>query len=260
MRPVVLSIAGLDPGGGAGIVADVKTIEAHGCWAAAVATTLTVQTVSRVDDLHAVPPRMLTAQIAAVFADHPVAAVKIGLLGNAAAVRAVARGLDGRQIPIVLDPVCASTSGTRFLDEAALECLRAELLPRVEVLTPNLAEAFLLASLPRSASAGEAANSLLDLGARHVLITAGASRNGVCEDRLFSIAGVHSLEHRSIATDRLHGTGCLHSSSVAARLARGESMLDAATGAGLWLEQTLERAVAFGSGGAPDAAMSERAP
>jgi len=260
LRPVVLSIAGLDPGGGAGIVADVKTIEAHGCWAAAVATTLTVQTVSRVDDLHAVPPRVLTAQIAAVFADHPVAAVKIGLLGNAAAIRAVSRGLDGRHLPIVLDPVCASTSGTRFLDEAALACLRAELLPCVEVLTPNLAEAFLLAGLPQSAAAGDAANELLGLGARYVLITGGASRNGVCEDRLFSAAGVHAIAHRAIATDRLHGTGCLHSSSVASRLARGESALDAATGAGLWLTQAIERAVGFGDGGAPDAALREHAP
>jgi hydroxymethylpyrimidine/phosphomethylpyrimidine kinase len=240
-------------------VADVKTIEAHGCWAAAVATTLTVQTVARVGDLHAVPPALLTAQIAAVFEDHPVAAVKIGLLGSAAAVSAVTRGLGGRNVPLVLDPVCASTNGTRFLDEPALARLREELLPCVEVLTPNREEAMLLAGLPPSASAPEAADRLLGFGVRHVLITGGAPRNGVCRDRLFFAAGVHSIEHRAIVTDRLHGTGCLHSSSVAARLARGGSVLDAAGGAGRWLERAIERAVPFGGGGAPDAVVLEHA-
>lgn len=259
MRPVVLSIAGLDPGGGAGIVADVKTIEAHGCWAAAVATTLTVQTVARVADLHAVPASLLTAQIAAVFEDHPVAAVKIGLLGSAVAVSAVTRGLSGRKVPIVLDPVCASTHGTRFLDEPALARLRAELLPCVDVLTPNREEALRVAGLPSSSGAREAADKLLGFGARYVLITGRAPGNGVCEDRLFSAGSVHSVAHRAIATDRLHGTGCLHSSSVAARLARGESVLDAASGAGRWLERAIERAVAFGGGGAPDAAVLEHA-
>lgn len=253
MRPVVLSIAGLDPGGGAGIVADVKAIEAHGCWAAAVATTLTVQTTARVGDLHAVPPRLLRAQIAAVFADHPVAAVKIGLLGGAPSVAAVARALRDYKVPLVLDPVCTATSGRRFLDERALARLRAELLPIVHVLTPNREEAGWLAGLPPSASARDAADKLRGLGVRHVLITGGTTRHGVCEDRLFSADGVHTIAHRAIVTDRLHGTGCLHSSSVAARLARGESVLAAATGAGRWLEQTLEHSVAFGDGGSPDA-------
>jgi hydroxymethylpyrimidine/phosphomethylpyrimidine kinase len=256
----VLSIAGLDPGGGAGIVADVKTIEAHDCWATAVATTLTVQTVAWVGDLHAVPPRLLASQIDAVFADHPVAAVKIGLLGGAPSIIAVARVLRDRNVPIVLDPVCASTNGRRFLDEPALACLRAELLPSVHVLTPNREEAGLLAGLPPSASAREAADKLRGLGARHVLITGGTSGRGVCEDRLFSADGVHTIEHRAIVTDRLHGTGCLHSSSVAARLARGESVLDAAVGAGCWLEQTIDRAVAFGDGGSPDASWRGHAP
>ena len=260
MRPVVLSIAGLDPGGGAGIVADIKAIEAHGCWAAAVATTLTVQTVARIDDLHVVPPRLLAAQIAAVFEDHPVAAVKIGLLGGAATVDAVAGALRGRGIPIVLDPVCASTSGKQFLDAAALARLRTGLLPYVEVLTPNREEAVLLAGLPPTGRAREAAERLMGFGARHVLITGGASGNGVCEDRLFSAAGVDSIAHRAIPTDRVHGTGCLHSSGVAARLARGESVFDAASGAGRWLERALECAVAFGGGGAPDAVATEHRP
>lgn len=259
MRPVVLSIAGLDPGGGAGIVADVKAIEAHGCWAAAVATTLTVQTVARVGDLHVVPPRLLEAQIAAVFEDHRVAAVKIGLLGGAPSIVAVAHALRGREVAVVLDPVCASTNGRRFLDAHAIARLGDELLPSVDVLTPNRDEAALLAGLPPSASARDAVDRLMGLGVRHVLITGGTPRNGVCEDRLFSSNRVYALAHRAIETQRLHGTGCLHSSSVAARLARGDSVLDAAAGAGRWLEQTIECGVAFGAGGAPDAAAAGHA-
>jgi len=257
LRPVVLSIAGLDPGGGAGTLADVKTIEAHGCWAAAVVTMLTVQTIERVDDVHAAPAKIVTDQIAAVFADHRVAAVKIGLLGSATMVSAVARGLAGRDVPIVLDPVCASTSGQSFLDAAALCRLRDDLLPRTEVLTPNLKEALLLSGLSATGNGSAAAKTLLDLGVRHVLITGGEPRAGRCEDRLFSNAGVQSMSHRAIGTDRLHGTGCLHSSSVASRLARGESVLDAARGAGEWLQRTIEGAVAFGAGGAPDACVRE---
>lgn len=256
MRPVVLSIAGLDPGGGAGIVADVKAIEAHGCWATAVATTLTVQTVARVDGLYAVPADVLSAQIAAVFEDHPVAAVKIGLLWGAPSIDAVARALRGVGIPIVLDPVWASTSGTEFLDETALAVLRERLVPLVDVLTPNREEARLLAGLPATAAAEEAADKLRDLGARHVLITGGTTRNGTCEDRLFNADGVHTLVHRAISTGCRHGTGCLHSSSVAARLARGESVLAAASAAGRWLERALDHGVAFGEGGAPDASWA----
>jgi hydroxymethylpyrimidine/phosphomethylpyrimidine kinase len=256
----VLSIAGLDPGGGAGIVADVKAIEAHGCWAAAVVTTSTVQTISRVGAVHELPAQLLTAQIDAVFQDHAVAAVKIGLLGSAATIGAVARALSGCRVPIVLDPVCASSSGTRFLDQPALACLRTDLLPQVEVLTPNQEEALVLAGVPASSGEREAVDVLLGHGARHVLVTGGVPRNGVCEDRLYSAANVHRFEHRAIATERLHGTGCLHSSSLAARLARGESILEAACGAGLWLEHAIEQGVAFGAGGSPDAAMIERVP
>ncbi|NIS37417.1 MAG: bifunctional hydroxymethylpyrimidine kinase/phosphomethylpyrimidine kinase, partial [Actinobacteria bacterium] len=199
--------------GGAGIVADIKAIEAHRCWAAAVATTLTVQTVGRVDAAHEVPPEILVAQIGAVFSDHPVAAVKVGLLGGAATVDAVANALRGRGLPVVLDPVCCATSGARFLDDAARDRLRGALLPLVDVVTPNRDEVLWLAGLPPEAEIEAAAEALLEDGARHVLVTGASAANGVYEDRLFSRQGIQAIEHREVATDRIHGTGCLHSSS-----------------------------------------------
>jgi hydroxymethylpyrimidine/phosphomethylpyrimidine kinase len=253
LRPVVLSIGGLDPGGGAGILADVKTIEAHGCWATAVATTLTAQTVAKVGALHGVPPRFLRQQIESVFDDHAVAAVKLGLLGAASTVGEVALALRSRAVPIVLDPVCASSSGTRFLDDRALEQMREELLPIVSVVTPNREEARILGGEPVPAQALEGALRLRDFGAEHVLVTSFACENEVCEDVLFCAEGRHTIAHRHIETDRLHGTGCLHSSSLAARLAGGASMLEAATGAGRWVQRAIEHGRAFGAGGSPDA-------
>lgn len=255
MRPVVLTIAGLDPGGGAGIVADIKTIEAHGCWAAAVATSLTVQTVDRVAETHAPPPELIVAQIDAVFDDHPVAAVKIGLLGGTTTIDAVAHALRRGDVPVVLDPVCAATSGRRFLDERARGRLRGGLLPLVDVLTPNREEARWLTGLPRSADLAEAARRLLDDGARHVLVTAAAGNDNVFEDWLFTKDRVLRIEHRRVATRCLHGTGCLHSASIAAHLAQGASVEAAARAAAGWMERALDNAVAFGGGGSPDATI-----
>lgn len=252
MRAVVLSVAGLDPGGGAGLIADAKTIEAHGCWPAAVATALTAQTVAEVRAVHPVPATWLAEQIEAVFADLEVAAVKLGLLPTLETVLAVAAVLSDRALPIVLDPVCRSTSGTRFLDDAALVGLREALLPIVTVATPNAEEARILAGSHRNGLHG-CARSLLDLGLQNVLITGGAGGGGTCEDLLFSADDVQVVRHRTIATNRDHGTGCVHSSSVASNLAHGATVPEAVAAAGRWMEHVLERAVGFGAGGAPDA-------
>jgi hydroxymethylpyrimidine/phosphomethylpyrimidine kinase len=250
---VVLSVAGLDPGGGAGLIAEVKTIEAHDCWPAAVATALTVQRVTRVHAVHPVPARCLVDQIEAVFADLDVVAVKVGLLPTRETVLALADVLADRRVPVVLDPVCRSTSGTRFLDAAAIDAVREALLPSVHVVTPNAEEAGILASGCAGGLRAYGA-ALLDLGPSHVLITGGAGDHGICEDLLFSAGEVQAVRHRSISTNRDHGTGCVHSSSVAAHLAHGATVLQAVTAAGRWMEHVLERAVGFGGRGAPDAA------
>ncbi len=255
VRPVVLTIAGLDPGGGAGIVADIRAIEAHGCWAAAVVTTLTVQTVRRVGEIHTPPPALIRAQIEAVFDDHPVAAVKIGLLGNPSMIDAVADGIAGRGVPVVLDPVCAATSGARFLDPAARDRLRGRLLPHVAVLTPNREEARWLARLSQPVDVSNAARVLLKDGVGHVLVTGAKSSAGIYEDRLYTRDTVLSIEHREITTNRVHGTGCLHSASIAAHLARGATVPESARAAAGWMERVLDNAVAFGGAGAPDGAI-----
>ena len=253
MRPVVLSVAGLDPGGGAGLVQDVRTIDAHGCWPAAVATALTVQTVGEVRAVHPVPARCLADQIQAVFDDLPVAAVKLGLMPGRETVLAVDSALSATDVPIVLDPVCGSTSGARLIDGDALDALRRTLLPRATVVTPNLVEARQLAGVA-GAGADRCAEILRGMEVPQVLITGGGANGESCVDRLFSADGTHILEHLSIETNRDHGTGCVHSSSVAAHLAHGRTVLDAASAAGLWMEHVLTHAVGFGGGGAPDTA------
>jgi len=257
LRPVVLTLAGLDPGGGAGLIADVKAIEAHRCWAAAVATALTSQTVAAVRAVEPVAGGLLADQVAAVFDDLDVAAVKVGMLAGRDNVATVAGALEGRDVPVVLDPVCASTSGSRFLDDAALGAMRSELLPQVHVVTPNLEEAAILSGVP-GAGPRAAADLLLGFGVDHVLISGGAGRDGRCVDRLYSRDTEHEIVHRALDTDRVHGTGCLHSASIAARLALGDSVLAAARAAAEWMERAIEHGVPFGNGGSPDAAWSVR--
>jgi hydroxymethylpyrimidine/phosphomethylpyrimidine kinase len=243
----------LDPGGGAGLIADVKAIESHGCWAAAVATALTSQTVAAVRAVEPVSGALLADQVAAVFEDFEVSAVKVGMLAGRENVLAVAAALGGRDVPIVLDPVCGSTSGTRFLDEPALEALRVTLLPLVHVLTPNQEEAGILSGIP-GAAADEAAASLRTHGVEHVLVSGGEGLHGHCVDRLFSSEPVREIVHRSLETNRVHGTGCLHSASIAARLAQGDTVYAAACAAAAWMEQAIQHGVPFGGGGSPDAA------
>lgn len=254
MRPVVLSIAGLDPGGGAGVLADVRTFEAHDCWAAAVVATQTVQRVGSVRDVRATPADLVAGQIRAVLDDHAVSAVKIGLLAAAETIDAVVSALGDCAAPVVLDPVLDSTSGTRFVDDAALAALRERLLPRVRVVTPNLPEALRLAGCAVTSAATDAAARLRGCGARHVLITGGEADGAWCDDQLFDDSGTYRIRHRAIETDRVHGTGCAHSSSLAARLAHGCSVREAAEGAARWVEGALTRGLAFGGGGSPDTA------
>src|SRR6202163_814494 len=154
--PIAVTIAGSDSGGGAGIQADLKTFSALGVYGASVIAALTAQNTKAVAAIHEVPPAFVAAQIDAVFGDLDVGAVKIGMLGNAAVIAAVAAGLDRHdQTNIVLDPVMAATSGGRLLKPDAIEALRAQLLPRALVITPNLAEAAALLDVPEAADEAE---------------------------------------------------------------------------------------------------------
>jgi len=232
MTAIAVTIAGSDSSGGAGIQADLKTFAALGVYGASVIAALTAQNTRGVTAIHDVPSDFIAAQIDAVFSDLDVSAVKIGMLSQAAAIKAVAEGLKRHRAKnIVLDPVMIATSGDRLLATAAVEALRSELIPRALVVTPNLPEAAALtgASLARNEQEMEVqAREILALGARNVLIKGGHGEGAESVDLLVGQGEVIRLSARRIATKNTHGTGCTLSSAIAARLAKGLDLAAAA--------------------------------
>jgi hydroxymethylpyrimidine/phosphomethylpyrimidine kinase len=255
--PNVLSIAGSDPSGGAGIQADLKTFAAHGTYGMAVITALTAQNTRGVTGVEMVPAAFVAQQIDTLFADVRVDAVKIGMLGTAEIVRAVAAALE-RHRPhwVVLDPVMVSKSGARLLREDAVAALRERLLPLADVITPNLPEAGDLLGeevLERREAMPALAARLAALGPRVVLLKGGHLPGDASPDYLATAEGGHWLEGARIATRHTHGTGCTLSSAIAARLALGHGLLRAVRGAKAWLTEAIAAAGALevGSGSGP---------
>jgi len=221
--PNVLSIAGSDPSGGAGIQADLKTFAANGVYGMAVITALTAQNTRAVLAVEPVRPEFVTAQIDAIFADIRVDAVKLGMLATTGIVRAVAEALPRHRPPqVVLDPVMVATSGHRLLAEEAVAALRETLLPLTDVLTPNLPEAGVLLgeTAPRDrAEMAEAADRLLGLGPRAVLLKGGHLGSAASPDCLATPAGCQWFEAPRIGGGNVRGTGCTLSAAIAAQLA-----------------------------------------
>jgi hydroxymethylpyrimidine/phosphomethylpyrimidine kinase len=236
MTAIAVTIAGSDSSGGAGIQADLKTFAALGVYGATVLTALTAQNTKGVTAIHDVPADFITAQIDAVFSDLDVAAVKIGMLSQVAAIEAVAQGLARYEAKnIVLDPVMIATSGDRLLAANAVAALRTQLIPRALVVTPNLPEAAALtgASIARNEREMEVqAREILALGARYVLIKGGHATSfgdgAESVDLLVGEGDVLRLSARRIATKNTHGTGCTLSSAIAACLAKGMDLAAAA--------------------------------
>jgi hydroxymethylpyrimidine/phosphomethylpyrimidine kinase len=228
--PIAVTIAGSDSGGGAGIQADLKTFSALGVYGASVITALTAQNSKGIFAIHAVPAAFIAQQIDAVFSDLDVSAVKIGMLGGAAAIDAVAAGLDlHRQRNVVLDPVLAATSGEQLLPADATGRLRA-LIPLVRVLTPNLPEAATLLNEPPAGDEGEMcaqAQKLLALGAAAVLIKGGHGKGPESVDLLVDADGCQRFASPRLVTDNTHGTGCTLAAAIAAGLAKGLALHDA---------------------------------
>jgi len=232
MTPIALTIAGSDSGGGAGIQADLKTFAALGVYGASVITALTAQNTRGVAAIHEVPAAFVAAQIDAVFSDLAVGAVKIGMLGSADVVTAVAARLDRWQAKnAVLDPVMLASSGERLLAPEAVEVLKRDLLPRARVITPNLPEAAALLDAAVASDEREMrhqAARILELGAAAVLIKGGHGGGAESVDFLFERGrGIHRFAAPRIAARNTHGTGCTLSSAIATGLAKGQS-LDAA--------------------------------
>ena len=225
---IAVTIAGSDSSGGAGIQADLKTFSALGVYGASVIAALTAQNTKGVSAVLDVPPAFVTAQMDAVFSDLTVGAVKIGMLGNAAVVAAVAAGLARHShIPVVLDPVMVATSGERLLTPDAVEALREKLVPLALVVTPNLPEAAALVDAPQAATEDEMvrqAERLLASGAKAVLMKGGHGKGAQSADLLVTATATVRFAAARIATGNTHGTGCTLAAAIAAGLAKGEDL------------------------------------
>ena len=255
--PRLLTIAGSDSGGGAGIQADLKTFSALGCFGMTAITALTAQNTTGVSAIHGVPPDMLRAQIDAVLEDIGVDAVKIGMLHSPEIVHTVASAIDRHGLMhVVLDPVMVATSGAVLVDSPAIAALVSELFGRTALVTPNLDEASLLVgrTLTSEADMQAAATELLAKGARAVLLKGGHLAGDVVSD-LLQVAGSapHWMRAPRIATANTHGTGCTLSSAIAAHLALGMSLIDAVEAARIYVRGALAAGanVKTGQGGGP---------
>ena len=240
----VLTIAGSDSGGGAGIQADIKAISAMGCYAASAITAITVQNTLGVQAVHPVPLEILRGQIDAVLSDIGADAIKIGMLHSSEVVNLVAEMIEKYQIRnIVLDPVMVSTSGHRLIEEDAVEVIKTRLMPLARVITPNVPEAEILAGCK---IAGEdefeaIARRLSDNGNVSVLMKAGHLSGDSLVDYFYNAEDdtITRLQSKRVQTKNTHGTGCTLSSAFAASLAKGENLTDAAISAKRYIEQAI---------------------
>jgi len=241
----VLVIAGSDSSGGAGVTRDVRTLTQLGIQARCVVTAVTAQSDARLFAMHVVPPRLVRAQLAAACASGRIDALKIGMLATAATVHAVCAGLPGGALPIVLDPVLASSSGGELLDRQGREALCTALLPRVTLLTPNIPEAAaLLGSSPAQSEMEllQQARALVALGPEAVLLKGGHRSGPEATDLLLAHDGVPRwLRARRVAIDR-RGTGCVLAAAIAAGLATGLDLATACAHAKQHLTQSLQQA------------------
>lgn len=253
----LLTIAGSDSSGGAGIQADLKTFSALGCYGMSAITALTAQNTTGVRAIHPIPPQMLRDQIDAVIEDIGVDAVKIGMLHAPEIVQVVADAIDRHQLrQVVLDPVMIATSGAVLIENEAVKALVQQLFPRVHLITPNLDEAgFLVAqTLKNEADMEAAADQLLGLGARAVLIKGGHLSGDTVADLFVNSQGQKWwLRAPRIHSPNTHGTGCTLSSAIAAHLALGEPIEQAIEKSHAYIRQALQAGahVRTGAGSGP---------
>ena len=249
----VLTIAGSDPSGGAGIQADIKTITMQGCYAMSAITALTVQNTCGVTDVMDVPPEILAAQIDAVCTDIFPDAVKIGMVSNAASIRVIAEKLrQYRPQHIVIDPVMISTSGRHLLREDAMEALCSELLPLGTVLTPNLPEAgALLGQNLQSPEEMRTAAKILSERFGAAVLVKGGHLEAAPSDVLYADGEYQVYTSERIDTNNSHGTGCTLSSAIASGLARGVSLPESVQLAKWYLTDALAAGFDIGKGNGP---------
>ena len=250
--PILLTIAGFDPCCGAGTAADLKTFAAHGCYGVAAITSLTVQNTQGVETVHNTPSAELRAQLEVLVNDCEIAAVKIGMLGNRGNAVVVGEFLDAHKFAhVVHDPVMKSSSGAELLDAGGIKYLVTELLKRASVITPNVAEAEVLTGMTIKdvADMEAAARKIVELGARAVIVKGGHMDRAV--DALFDGNEMMQLGGEKVKTDNTHGTGCTFASALAAQLAAGRGLLEAATLAKAYVMKAIEKGYPIGKGRIP---------
>ncbi|MEE0976022.1 MAG: bifunctional hydroxymethylpyrimidine kinase/phosphomethylpyrimidine kinase [Muribaculaceae bacterium] len=240
----VLTIAGSDSGGGAGIQADIKAISAMGCFASSAITAITAQNTLGVDAVHPVPLDILAAQIDAVLSDIGTDAIKIGMLHSAEVVSLVADKIEQYGITnVVLDPVMVSTSGHKLIEDNAIEIMKNRLIPLARVITPNLPEAEILSGCTITAQQEfpQIATLLSHNNSTSVLLKAGHLNGDTLTDYFYNAEDgtMTLLPSKRVDTRNTHGTGCTLSSALAAALARGESLTEAAISAKRYIEQAI---------------------
>ncbi len=255
MQGKILTIAGSDPGGGAGIQADIKTISALGGYAMAAITAITVQNTRKVYDVHPVPAEIVAAQVRAVLEDILPDAIKVGMMSSAGTAKILYEIFsDYPNIPLIIDPVILSTSGHQLLDQRGVEILISDILPRAHLITPNLAEAALLSGLDTIVTLDDmtrAGEEILSLGARAVLVKGGHLPDDILTDILMTPEGEFEFTSPRIATRSTHGTGCTLASAIAAGIGQGLSLKDAATRAHRYVHKAIQEAPQLGHGRGP---------
>lgn len=251
--PILLTIAGFDPSGGAGIAADLKTFAAHNCYGLAAVTALTVQSTQGVRSTHLTPAATLRAQLEALAEDSRITAVKIGMLGNRGNAVAVAEFLDrGKFAHVVLDPVArAQSGGAELIDAGGLKYLGEELLKRATVVTPNIAEAELLTGMEIKDLEGmkEAAKKIVERGAPAVVVKGGHMDKAI--DVFFDGAEMQTFGGDRVKSENTHGSGCTFASAIAAQLAQGKQLADAVMLAKAYVVKAIEKSYPTGKGPGP---------
>jgi hydroxymethylpyrimidine/phosphomethylpyrimidine kinase len=242
--PVVLTIAGSDSGGGAGIQADLKTISALGCFGTTAITAVTIQNTLGVSGIHSIPGGIVKAQIKAVMDDLKPLAVKIGMVHSADLAIAIASVLrDYLDIPIIFDPVMVATSGQRLIEVDTIETLKKDLFPIAKIITPNLDEAAILAQMEVNTidDMKKAAHRIMQYGCNAVLVKGGHLKGpDLCDVYLDKTGEQHIFRTSAIDTINTHGTGCSLSSAIASYMALGNDLIASISKSKAYIQQAIE--------------------
>jgi hydroxymethylpyrimidine/phosphomethylpyrimidine kinase len=253
MHGRVLIVAGSDSGGGAGIQADIKAVTALGGYAATAVTAVTVQNTLGVSAIHAIPLDVVRGQIKTVLDDIGADAIKTGMLATAAVIETVMASLEGNDAPLIVDPVMVAKGGAALLESDAVAALKRHVLPRAQLITPNLPEAEALTgrTIATPEAMRDALKHLLDLGAKSVLLKGGHLPGDEIIDIYASTNGTQEWSDKRIATRHTHGTGCTLASAIATGFAQGMSAVDSIVRARHYVRRAIETAPGFGQGHGP---------